>query len=216
MKKLLCIAASILFIPAGSALALVGGPWDHDSFQHNQESGIYQGVATFVDGSGIFRFGVSNDSLTLPSLGLSVWWFRGITYQGNCQGMVDIPARIVVGINTAFSTQLGSIQNSGRNRERLTANWMADIYTQIPQVRFSGSGTFAVFGDLDEEDTDFDRTFVTGPVTDENGDFLFIIDTNTSEIDGFGGESDDFPEVGFQGRIQVFGSQVSTLDPANN
>ncbi len=238
MKKILSIASALLLIQVSTASAIVGGPWDNDNYAEGREAGIYQAVATMRNGMGIMRFGnnpntvnlnIQNDDGTteLNAANQSVWWYQGVTYAGDTWAIVDMRAKSVVGINTADSrdptalnapinTPAGQATPTNRgNRRFLTANWHATIRTQTPQVRFDGSGTVAVFGELENVSSTLIQNITTPDVTGPGGTII-VTATNTRTVNGFGGESDEFPQVGKQLKIRVFGSRTSLIPPGAN
>ncbi|MEM7146478.1 MAG: hypothetical protein AAF591_15185 [Verrucomicrobiota bacterium] len=222
MKKIALFSLLVFGFSLPSAMAWVGGPWSNNGFSPGAETGTYQAVATYSNGNGIMRFQVTNQASLSIANNTSMWWYRGATYVGNTSAVVDLTTRVVTGINSATTVDaqaLGLIGSSGKNVERLTANWRAKITTVAPQIRFDGKGTLQLFGDLDTGTNTqvFNVTYEQGPVTDPEGNVLYTINVNTnnSTMNSSFGQDSDFPQLGSSVRIKVWGSRTSWLAPGN-
>lgn len=95
MKKLIAIV-SVLALQASPAMAWVGGPWSAGTHD-NHVTGIFGGMITMKNGSGIFRFS-SDESAQLGAFNSSMIYYKGRTFLGSCQAHLDFDAKKVVGI----------------------------------------------------------------------------------------------------------------------
>jgi hypothetical protein len=164
----------------GKASAFVGGPFDNGDFSSLLDnSGVYQVAFRFSNGSGFASFGSNVDtSLFLPGgsaggalattpgttftvLSRSLFYYKGVTYLGNCTGMVDHERKIVSGVTngatditlTASNTTGGGGGSTTTTTNNLITNnlafnansqFLCKITNSHPILKFSGEGELSV------------------------------------------------------------------------
>lgn len=224
MKQVFAVFCIIILMPSMSAHAWVGGPWSNNNAAPGGDDGTYEAVATATNGMGMYRWGVKNSGGNLEfnagSLSSSnLWYYRGISYFGQCFGTVNSVLGVVsvVGNGTnAFTKSTTTVDNStnpptvlnltigifgsqGGNVFYCNSAFTAKFTSKVPVKRFKGSGTISFTGDMDTETTTTTLTYTSVP----SG--TTVVETTTST----GGESEDFPQRGKAVKFKVIGSQVS-------
>ena len=178
MKRFSLILASLVLIFGTKASAFTGGPFDNGDFSSLlDENGIYQVSFRFSNGSGFAQFGNNvNQEIFLPTgnantggaisttfsvLNRSIIYYKGVTYLGTCQGMVDHERKQVNGVTNgnsdittsqttpapgggaAVTASNSLIANGGLG---FTANteFLCKIKKSYPILRFNGKGTLTI------------------------------------------------------------------------
>ncbi len=95
MKKLIAFV-SVLALQVTPAMAWVGGPWSAGTHD-NHVTGIFGGIITMKNGSGIFRFS-SDESAQLGAFNSSVVYYKGRTFLGSCLAHIDFQSKSISGI----------------------------------------------------------------------------------------------------------------------
>lgn len=219
MKKCIALIAAVLTMQAPTASAIVGGPWDNDNF-NPLNSGIYQAAIYMRNGVGMARF-QDTASYQFSRFNQSVIYYRGIVYTGTAFGFVDHQMDKVIGITNGdtnstvlvetdnglapgqpFNALTGSVESGlGRNIQTCNTSWICRITEDAPIMRFEGDGDATFFGDFNA----YEESITTTQFIEE-GDTETVIDTTFTS---FGGEDDEFPDVGVKVKLWVFGSQIS-------
>lgn len=110
MKKLIAIA-TVMALQATPAMAWVGGPWSSNTYD-GRVTGIFGGMITMRNGSGIFRFSAT-ETAQLGAFNSSMIYYKGVTYLGSCQADLDFEAKRVSGITngSAYNRSPAATQN---------------------------------------------------------------------------------------------------------
>lgn len=95
MKKLIAFV-SLVAMQLTPAMAHVGGPWSGGTVD-SHISGIFGGIMTLRNGSGIFRFS-QTDGAQLSAFSASMIYYKGVTFLGSCQAHIDWPTRKIAGM----------------------------------------------------------------------------------------------------------------------
>ncbi len=120
MKKLFAIVLSLIVIPTFHAHAWIGGPFSNNSHTPTGDDGVYEAVATGLDVTGTYRWGVGNQNqaaeYTNGQVGNTgnvqfggfagttnqhVYFARGVVYFGTCFGTVNSTLNVVSCVGTA-------------------------------------------------------------------------------------------------------------------
>ncbi len=102
MKKFVAtITTFATFFQAVPAMAWVGGPYSNN-IADGRAGGVFQGTISMKNGSGMFRFATSSEPFLSPNAN-AVIIHKGITYFGDCFGMVDGPSKRISGITNGLS-----------------------------------------------------------------------------------------------------------------
>jgi hypothetical protein len=95
MKKLIAFVSLAAF-QVSPLMAHVGGPWSTNTYDNNI-SGIFGGMITMKNGSGIFRFS-QTETAQLSAFSASMVYFQGVTFLGSCQANIDWPSKKIFGM----------------------------------------------------------------------------------------------------------------------
>lgn len=97
MKKIFTIFCAVCLMPSFSAQAWIGGPFSNNSFnQQGGDDGVYEVVATAVNGIGLYRIVVGNNFPGVNSAGVRA---SVPSEAPNTGGVLNIPIR-VPGLNS--------------------------------------------------------------------------------------------------------------------
>jgi len=95
MKKLIALV-TLTAMQLTPAMAIVGGPWSGNT-PDSHITGLFAGMMTMPNGSGIFRF-TATETAQLGVFSSSLIYYKGVTYLGSCQANVDFQNKKVFGI----------------------------------------------------------------------------------------------------------------------
>jgi len=236
MKKGIGLFLAVVLMPAMSAQAWIGGPWSANTYASNGDDGVYEAVATMTDGVGMYRWGVGNNPGGIRSnvlfngktnyepwvtvggaISPHVWFYRGITYYGECYGLVNSMVNKVVvtgtasnlgggdgtgsggaGLNTTYllSPGIGLTSNGPGDQNPkgwCNSSWHGKITGKRPFVRFHGVGRVNFFG---EPFIEYSTPASVSP-------------SGTNILVGGAGELDYFTNTGHGRSFRVYGSKVS-------
>ncbi len=212
MKKLAVALTFIsVFFQAVPAMAFVGGPYGnntHDGFQ----GGVFQGMMSFKNGSGMFRFSTGLEPYVSP-FAQSVVFHKGIGYFGECFGMVDFPSKKISGSTNGLSSPPGSTSGAGTPSTFTNGNiqqvcntvWNGKLTSTSPSVRFRAKGFAYVFDAAYSNTTD--TTIITAGVhVDLPVPPGGAIDTTVTQVI----TEHDTPPME-RVKIRVFGGRVSPV-----
>lgn len=223
MKKVFAVFCALILMPSLNAHAWAGGPWSNNNVTTTGDDGVYEAVAVATNGTGIYRWGVLNAGGALEfnngSLSSSnLWYYKGISYFGQCFGIVNSSMGVVSVIGngantygktsttvdadtgTVITVRIGLFGSNGANVIYMNSAFTAKFTAKTPVKRFQGKGEIAFTGNMDTELTTTTLTYTTVPSGTS------VTETTSST----GGESDDFPDRGKIVSFKVMGSQVST------
>ena len=180
-KNYLLLALVMSF--SASAFALSGGPFDNGDYnQLLDESGIYQWTAYMSNGLGEGQFAsnlnlgatISAGSTTGSQVGntdigtyldRSMFYYRGVTFFGNCYGQVDLGRKKITCITngntnvnltstasasatgntaTAAITASSNVVNNGGATFTANSEWTAKVGPTQPILEFSGEGELTI------------------------------------------------------------------------
>jgi hypothetical protein len=200
MKRIFALLAISLAFQGINAHAIIGGPWDYDNYNSNNQ-GTYSATITMPNGLGMARWTDSQRAFFTDATtnDQSVIYYKGIIYIGRVFANIDYQSNSVTGVTNGDSTTAISDSGSGNNIGICNTSWTCSFSQEKPVLRFSGSGEAVFFGVLDV------RTVGTTTIIIEG-------DTETEiTIDGEGGQATEFPEFGVNVPIYVFGAQISVI-----
>jgi len=161
MKRFLLALASS-FVIVTQASAIVGGPFDNNSFFGTDSTGTYQGVVTGSGISGIMVFGTSGISSvdvntrsmmgTYGNAGRALFFVRGTLVSADVASVADMADRhltlALTGSVSYGTTDVERIGDPGfgvsytlEGVSQLSGYLEARFTQTFPQLRFSGSGT---------------------------------------------------------------------------
>ena len=95
MKRLIALLSGIA-LQLSPAMAHVGGPWSGNTYD-NHTDGIFGGMITMRNGSGIFRFSAT-DTAQLGAFSSSMIYYQGITFFGSCSATIDWESKKISGV----------------------------------------------------------------------------------------------------------------------
>ncbi|MGI8604056.1 MAG: hypothetical protein ACR2OZ_13840 [Verrucomicrobiales bacterium] len=110
MKKLIALVSLVAF-QATPVMAHVGGPWSSNTPDNNL-SGIFGGMITMRNGSGMFRFS-QGETAQLSTFSSSMIFYQGTTYMGSCQANIDWPTKKIFGITNGSAFNRSPFTNRG-------------------------------------------------------------------------------------------------------
>jgi len=200
MKRIFALLTIALAFQGITAHAIIGGPWDYDNYQSNNQ-GTYSANITMPNGMGMARWTDSQRAFFTDATtnDQSVIYYQGIIYVGRVFATVDHQQDSVFGVTNGDSTTALSSSGSGNNIGICNTSWSCSFGEEKPVLRFSGSGEAVFFGELDTREVE------TTVIIQEG-------DTETEiTIDGTGGEATEFREFGKTVKINVFGAQISVI-----
>gem|GEM_PF-3058044 len=169
MKRLLLALASS-FILATQASAIVGGPFDNNTFFGTDSTGTYQGVVTGPGISGIMIFGTSGISTfdantesivgTYGNAGRALLFVRGMLVPADVASVADIASRQLtltltgsVGHGTTDIERVGApptgVTYILEGASQLSGFLQARFTRTFPQLQFSGTGTINMISTTD-------------------------------------------------------------------
>ncbi len=210
MKK---FVATIAFLAMGfhaaPVMAHVGGPYSnntHDGFQ----GGVFQGMMTMKNGSGMFRFSAGLEPIISP-FAQSVVFHQGFIYYGDCFGMLDFVSKKISGMTNGMTAPPGATTTNGtpnfisNGQANYVCNtvWNGKITSTAPSVRFKAKG-FAYIIDATYEHQ-ITTTIDTTPPPIELPDGTAIVTTKTETIT----ESGPIPTQRI--KIRVSGGRLSPI-----
>ncbi len=218
MKKIVASLTllSMLF-QAAPAMAWVGGPYSNNAAD-GRFGGVFQGMITMKNGSGMFRFSSGSEPFISPNAN-SVVFHQGLVYYGDCFGMVDFPSKKISGITNgrttitapAASAQLTPVGTPsiqfGNGADDFIANieWSGKLTKTAPGVLFKAKG-WAYFFEanyVNQISTDI----ITVGIQDEiPGEPTATVDTSITQT-----ITENEPTPKQKVRVKVFGSRVSPI-----
>ncbi len=217
MKKIVALLTLVSFLfQAAPAMAWVGGPYSNNTHD-GRSGGVFQGMITMKNGSGMFRFSSGSEPFISPNAN-SVIFHQGLTYFGDCFGMVDFPSKKISGImngrttitfpaNTpATPTGSPSIQ-FGNGADDFIANveWSGKLTRTAPGVLFKGKG-YAYFFEANYSNQ-ISTSIITVGIQDEiPGEPAATIDTSITQT-----ITQNEPTPKQKVKIKVYGSRVSPI-----
>ena len=199
---------------AAPSFALVGGPWDNNSYEGNNE-GIYTAIMTMRNGSGIARFGVSGaEDPTISRFSESVVFYRGIVYLGSTFGHVDSLTKTVTAVTEGQTLSVAG----GGPTQFCNTSWSGKIKNTRRSNYFTAKGEASFFGSFADEflpASEIEKTeTANGPVDPVTQTPIFtIVTVTTTTIPGVTGPNAAFPEIRTRTRVMVFGSRTSSITP---
>ena len=200
MKRILALIATALTLQGFNAHAIIGGPWDYDNYNSNNQ-GTYSATMTMANGLGMARWTDSQRAFFTDATtnDQSIVYYRGIVYVGRVFASVDYQTDSVFGVTNGDSTTAVSDSSAGYNIGIANTSWTCSFGMEKPVLRFHGSGEAVFFGTLDVTQIETTTIIIEG-------------DTETEiTIDSEGGQGTEFPEFGVNVPIRVFGSQISVI-----
>ncbi len=200
MKRIFALIAIALAFQGINAQAHIGGPWDNDNYNSNNQ-GTYSATITMANGMGMARWTDSQRAFFTDATtnDQSVIYYRGIIYIGRVFASVDFFTNSVIGVTNGDSTTAISDSSAGYNIGICNTSWSCSFGQEKPVLRFSGRGEAVFYGALDVIQIETTTIIVEG-------------DTETEiTIDGEGGEGTEFREFGVNVPIRVFGAQISVI-----
>lgn len=217
MKKLIAsITALSFFLQAVPAMAWVGGPYSNNT-PDGKSGGVFQGMISMKNGSGMFRFASGAEPFISPNAN-SVVFHKGLVFYGDCFGMVDFPSKRVSGITnglttitydqnpgvTATGTPLLQFSNGSENYICNT-QWNGKFTCTAPNPIFKAKGYAYIF-ERDYSNTITTDIITTGIIEELPGDPPPIRETTISQSIT---QSEPTPKQ--RVKIKVYGSRVSTI-----
>lgn len=217
MKK---IVASLTFVSllfqAAPAMAWVGGPYSNNAAD-GRSGGVFQGMITMSNGSGMFRFSTGSEPFISPNAN-SVVFHEGLVYYGDCFGMVDFPSKKISAItngrtnitypaNTPVTPVGTPSMQFGNGADDFIANieWNGKLTKTAPGVLFKGKG-FAYFFEANYSNqirTDISTLGLTEEIPGEP--------TATKDTTIIQAITENEPTPKQKVKIKVFGSRVSPI-----
>ena len=200
MKRIFALIAIALTFQGINAQAIIGGPWDYDNYNSNNQ-GTYSATITMANGIGMARWTDSQrafftDATTSDQ---SVIYYKGIVYVGRVFASVDHITDTVIGVTNGDSTTAVSDSSSGNNIGICNTSWRCSFGQEKPVLRFHGKGEAVFFGALDVRQEETTTIIVEG-------------DTETEiTLDSEGGEATEFRKFGVNVPLRVYGSQISVI-----
>jgi hypothetical protein len=200
MKRIFALLTIALAFQGINAHAIIGGPWDYDNYNSNNQ-GTYSATMAMANGMGMARWTDSQRSVFTneSTLDQSVVYYKGIIYIGRTFASVDYQADSVFGVTNGDSTTPFSDSSSGNNIGICNTSWTCKFREEKPVLRFSGSGEAVFYGQLDQTEVQTTTIIIEGDTETE-------IVTSTT-----GGEATEFREFGVNVPIYVFGAQISVV-----
>jgi hypothetical protein len=225
MKKFLPILATCLTLSSVPASAIVGGPWDGNNFNDNNQ-GTYQASISMRNGIGMARFTDHQAAAQFALVNQSIIFYQGAVYLGGAFGNVDWVnyevSCVTNGQTSADSSNLvedgdndlagvliSEFVDSGAGTSVKFCNtaWRCTITEHAPIMRFAGSGTANFFGERDIFDEEITTTVTTQ--SDSDGDGVDDTETVTIITETSSGGDFDLEELGSSVRLYVYGAQIS-------
>jgi hypothetical protein len=200
MKRIFALLAIALAFQGINAHAIIGGPWDYDNYQSNNQ-GTYSATITMPNGMGMARWTDSQRAFFTDATtnDQSVIYYKGIIYVGRVFASLDFQSDSVTGVTNGDSTTAVSDSGSGNNIGVCNTSWSCSFGQEKPVLRFSGKGEAVFYGELDVSQIETTTIIVEG-------------DTETEiTLDSSGGEASEFREFGVTVPINVFGAQISVI-----
>lgn len=228
MKKFIALVTVVsFFFQAVPAMAWVGGPYSNNTTD-GFSGGIFQGMISMKNGSGLFKFSTGSESTVSPNAS-SVVFHQGLVFYGDCWGLVDFHSKKISGITNGQSSlgtgDAGAAAGTtdglpsipfGNGNDSFVCNtqWSGKITKSVPVPLFRAKGFAYIF------DATYSNTITTDVVTDGiieelPGDPAPIRQTTITQTIT---QSESAPKQKI--RIRVRGSRVSfipdtiTLTPA--
>ena len=217
MKKFVATLTLIATLfQAVPAMAWVGGPYSNNAAD-GRSGGVFQGMITMSNGSGMFRFSTGSEPFISPNAN-SVIFHEGLVYYGDCFGMVDFPSKKISAVTNGRTnitypantpvTPVGtpSIQfGNGADDSIANVSWSGKLTKTAPGVLFKGKG-FAYFFEANYSNQ-IQTTITTNGIIEElPGDPVPIRETTISQ-----GITENEMTPKQKVKIKVFGSRVSPI-----
>jgi hypothetical protein len=217
MKKIVAsVTALSFFLQAMPAMAWVGGPYSNNTHD-GKTGGVFQGMVTMKNGSGMFRFSTGSEPFISPNAN-SVMFHQGLVFYGDCFGMVDFPSKRVSGVTNGNSninfpantpvTPIGtpSIQfGNGNDNYICNTQWSGRFNRTAPGVTFKAKGHAYIFQSDYSNQTTTD-IITSGIIEELPGDPAPIRETTITQT-----ISSSSPAPKKKVKIRVYGSRVSTI-----
>jgi hypothetical protein len=146
MRKVLGFLAIAFALQMGSAFAIVGGPWDNNTYDGNT-GGTYTGVIVMDNGSGIIRWSEGEEA-QLSVLSESAIWYKGVVYFGTCFAVVDWVRKKFNGITSGRSLEI-----AGGPIFACSTDFKGKITQTQHAVRFQGGGRAVFYGEAGNTQT---------------------------------------------------------------
>lgn len=221
MKKFIAsITALSFFLQAVPAMAWVGGPYSNNTTD-GKSGGVFQGMITMKNGSGMFRFSSGAEPFVSPNAN-SVMFHKGLVFYGDCFGMADFNSKRIAGITnglttinlqgTAGTTPVGTPSidfDNGSQNYICNTEWSGKFVCTAPNPIFKAKG-FAYIFENNYSNTTTTDIITTGIIEELPGDPAPIRETTISQTIT---ESSPVPKQ--KVKIRVFGSRVSPIAYTN-
>jgi len=200
MKRIFALIAIALGFQGINAQAIIGGPWDYDNYNSNNQ-GTYSATMNMKNGLGLARWTDSQRAFFTDATtnDQSVIYYGGIIYVGRVFASMDYQTDTVFGVTNGDSTTAVADSSAGNNIGICNTSWICNFGQEKPVLRFSGEGEAVFYGALDVSEIETTTIIVEG-------------DTETEiTIDSEGGEATEWREFGVNVPIFVFGAQISVI-----